>query len=122
MTAAETLRDAARWLMEHEWVQGSAFIPHRAAQREITGGCAMGAIFLVTTVDDAYDRHAADDAIWAVCAVIGDVLPAWNDEPGRTKDEVIEALLRAADLADAETGANTEAVDEPVYEPSLVTR
>lgn len=81
---ADVLDSAANWLDKHDWVQGVLFSGENSA-------CMVGATFLVEK--DATRRVLAQERL-------GNYLvstPAiWNDQPGRTKQEVLDALRGAA--------------------------
>lgn len=85
--AGWVLWNAADYIEKHGWCQNTI---------ETAGGqvCAMGGIIAVgrsNLVD-------AQVAINRMTAHIGRRIPFWNDEPGRTKGQVV-AALRAAALA-----------------------
>lgn len=98
VTAADLLTRAADILLEFEWQQGSA------GSREIGSMCAVGAI--LEAGRDATGLFYSDQAKEA-CAINGtarDVcgiwpLATWNDEPGRTKAEVVARLREAAETS-----------------------
>lgn len=115
-TAADVLRHAALIIEEHGWNQGN----YMDAQGHV---CAMGAIGKALGApwydsgqgfESSYYRiepytshetlHSA--AVLALMAKInpGDRaprgVPEWNDDVGRTRDEVIAALRAAADATD----------------------
>lgn len=102
---AADLRAAADVLERDGWIRGSL---HKLASCG-GGHCALGAIHVATgVVDDwgeeaqtAYQRAADAERLLTRHLNIGP-LPAWNDRPGRTADEVIAALRDAADRAEAE--------------------
>lgn len=94
-STAEHLRRAAQHLLDEGWIQGHAHIPGR-------GSCILGAIEITA-------KHCSVDEInWAVDLVRLELqllgwpwaIAAWNDRPGRTRDEVVGLLqslaLRAA--------------------------
>lgn len=98
-TAAD-LRAAAKLLVEKGWTQG--YYAHDAAGNDTEANtkdavcfCALGALARVRGVSFPSD---VDPMALALCRVIGtrDV-DSWNDAPGRTAEEVIAALLAAAD-------------------------
>lgn len=91
MTPAEVLRKAAEYLETHGWMQGDYGVP---------GGpsCLLGAMRKTTraTTPDY------DIAYWAIRKSVGGRLPVeWNDQPGRTAEEVIAKLREVADQLDA---------------------
>jgi hypothetical protein len=87
MTAAEILRAAAKRLEEKGWCQGSYY--------EATTGrcCAYGAIDRVGMGRDTVTagRLLRD--------YVKDEIEDWNDVEGRTVEEVIAAMLAAAEAA-----------------------
>ncbi len=96
MTAIETQPDYAALIGQHltanGWCQGTDHNGDGAA-------CLRGAINDVVPAD-----HRA--RVWAgITRHVGGSLIAWNDEPGRTLEQVMEALsdadLSGADLSDA---------------------
>ena len=92
-TVANDLLRAAEVLEEWDWCQGQA--------RDGDAFCVMGAIAFVTGEDfmngcilDGSPRfHAAADAFVRLEPRGAD----WNDEPGRTKAEVVARLREAAE-------------------------
>ena len=107
MTAIETQPDYAALIGQHltanGWCQGTDHNGDGAA-------CLRGAINDVVPAD-----HRA--RVWAgITRHVGGSLIAWNDEPGRTLEQVMEALsgadLSGADLRDANlSGANLRGAD-----------
>lgn len=96
-SVAEVLNEAAEYIEEHGHWKRVYFGPAGEA-------CAMGAI--VRGIDPAarrpQDFPSAEYRLWdsAVEAVEGAVgvmlIDLWNDDPRRTKDEVVAALRAAA--------------------------
>ncbi len=94
MTAqvAADLRAAAELLRAEGWCQGSY---------GQAGGprCMDGAILSVTAYPGPYDR--ALSVMRPVLDITATTpLAIWNDTPGRTLDEVLDALERAAQAAE----------------------
>lgn len=113
-TPADTLRNAAVYLTRYGWLQGAYYQPGALTPpADVLGAIAM--VVYGTPVDDPTDialicwRDFADaavtladhlgitadfdtDAGFDIEATIYD----WNDDPGRTADEVIAALNAAA--------------------------
>lgn len=88
----QVLLDAADLIEEKGWIQGANWRPG-------LGYCVFGAINKVTQNDLAFS-----DAVGRVLTEIGRLnqpwtggIARWNDEPGRTKDEVLAALRKAAE-------------------------
>lgn len=95
MTIAEVLEGAANYIEEHGWQQGHAGVP---------GGprCLAGAIHSAIGVEPVH--HGLVDllpkefrsALNAVGKQTQTSPVLWNDLPGRTKEQVIDALRAAA--------------------------
>lgn len=81
------LWNAADYIEAHGWCQGTIKVGVRV--------CAMGA--LSESIGDR-NHVIAQDAVNRLTARVGTYVAQWNDDPGRTKEEVI-AALRAAALA-----------------------
>lgn len=85
--ASNILYRSADVLMLHGWIQGRPSGPD--------GFCVLGAIGLISGAD------ALEPPTELVSRALRDVigrgsLIEWNDDPGRTKSEVIQALQEAA--------------------------
>ena len=90
----QDLLNAAEYIERHGWCQSRAFDGDRA--------CMMGAIYAATggtfrglTVGAVDERYL--NAVMRVL-LIAPSPTRWNDEKGRTKQEVIDALRQAAYL------------------------
>jgi hypothetical protein len=104
---AADLRAAADVLERDGWTQG-VYVANDGCR------CALGAILGVVDPEadtpswfaDAEQQQrftfAADALIKAMDFNLGLYLVDWNDDPGRTADEVIAALRAAADQAEAQ--------------------
>ena len=115
-TPADTLRVAATYLEEHGWTRCRFF--DFTNQLE-PAACVVGAIRYAVygypedslRLDGPLGRHV-ERALWAVADSLGvdvlddlepwldctaDAVQAWNDRPGRTAADVIQALHEAAD-------------------------
>jgi hypothetical protein len=79
----QALLDAADYLESHEWIQ------HQSQTRNDGAVCIVGAIATVCVYSKPYAR-----ALKELTLSIGRDPLMWNDQPGRTKQEVI-AKLRA---------------------------
>lgn len=103
MTPVEVLRKAKALIEERGWTQGE-YVSRDGAH------CARGACYVasgshvlpmypVGHIDDS-----ANDAQYALASAIGKELlhsvSDWNDEPGRTKKEVLAAFDKAIALAE----------------------
>lgn len=99
-TVAEVLRRAADILDENGWGQGWLIDPDGGSC-----ACAVGAIQLasgMTPQEIRYGGLTKELAVRATrffSAVLKSTVSAWNDEPGRTAEEVIAKLREAAELA-----------------------
>lgn len=83
---AVVLRSAADILRRDGWRQGSMGVAGRAA-------CLREAVCRAQGAKPYYGRLARN----ALAAATGDFrIPDWNDEPGRTIDEVLDLLERVA--------------------------
>jgi hypothetical protein len=97
---AADLRAAAEVLRRDGWTQ-EVFCDPSTGSRCAQG--ALDAVYAPRERDGSYDESAEDAAYAQVCAVIGtNRLISWNDEPGRTAEEVIAALEAAADAAEVD--------------------
>jgi len=93
----QALLDAAQYIREHGWCQGK-LITRRG---EV---CMMGAIAMatkspitVTGMEQRIERNQiCDDAINLAVMATNNRGAFWNDDHGRTADEVIAALESAA--------------------------
>lgn len=93
MKPSEILLAAADDLRTNGWCQH--------AERDGRSHCAVGAIReLRGSWNEPDHARAAEDYLRR--AIGGGRIDEWNDTPGRTADEVIEALHAAAVLAESE--------------------
>ena len=97
MTVGWVLLGAAARLRHCGWTQGAyardaAGTPTGSRMPDAVCWCLDGA--LRATAD--FDVDAADIARDALASALGMSVTAWNDSPGRTKDEVIAALETVA--------------------------
>lgn len=90
MTTVEILC-AAQALVGKGWCQGeyTAKIDGKPI-----AWCARGAVLAVCPT-------GASDASWLLWNVVNEDIVHWNDAPGRTQAEVIQAFDRAIELAEA---------------------
>jgi hypothetical protein len=95
MTTHEALKKARAYLLEFGWNHGGA--GQHGGPR-----CAVGAICSVGGFPTLYrdGKHwgtepALRAASHAIGEQVGSQLPGWNDQPGRTFDEVIDAFDKA---------------------------
>lgn len=84
---SRALLDAADYIEKHGWCQGEVFGPDDAV-------CAIGAIMATATNLGILDRAAGLLARYLDIGI--DRVARWNDDPSRTKDQVISALREAA--------------------------
>lgn len=66
---------------------------------EIGSRCMLGALYCEYDMDPAPNIHAAYDAV--VASIGTGLIADWNDSPQRTQDDVVAALVRAAEIAEA---------------------
>jgi hypothetical protein len=78
------LLDAIKLIEKHGWVQG------KRGHANI-GYCAVGAV-----VNSTMDYWASGKAITAMEKQVPYGVASWNDAPGRTKEEVIAMMRKAA--------------------------
>jgi hypothetical protein len=97
---AADLRAAAEVLERDGWTQG--------VYHDLESGCrcaqgALDSIYGAHEAEGSYDQAVEEAANDHLAAVIGTPrIISWNDEPGRTADEVIAALRAAADAAEVQ--------------------
>jgi hypothetical protein len=125
LTPADILRGAARYLQLHGWTQGNLYADTGHTTNASPFGvaaCALGAIGMAALgkrvqddpefPDEWREYQRASNALDDYLTITGakNTVPApngespdaasvgdWNDAPGRTAEEVIAALLAAAD-------------------------
>lgn len=104
---ADVLDDAADYIEAHGWCRTSLLTPDGRV-------CAMGAIAMSQQAIDIHVQNA-DAVLWtwkreraevvAAAEALGSVvdssdpyspIPHWNDDPARTKQEVLDAFRAAA--------------------------
>ena len=85
LSAPEVLKEAAQIIEEHGWVQGK---PGRPGE----GYCMVGAIQEVSGFTPCLIT-----AVGLVRSITQEDLAYWNDQPGRTKEEVLHVLRKAAE-------------------------
>jgi hypothetical protein len=129
VTPADILRNAARYLHRYGWTQGDFFNTTLTGGPAFPPACATGAITMAVYGhptdprgnDPEYDDRADlcnramrcldhflstgdyvtdPDPFGRVCPSPIEVVTDWNDEEGRTLDEVTAALTDAADQWD----------------------
>lgn len=97
-TANEMLNKAADYLETHEWLQHKMW-------DDKGGACLLGAM---ETIYSDYGVSSYTDPAWdefklayrQLYQVIGtDMVACWNDQPGRTKEQVVKALREASENA-----------------------
>ncbi len=130
-TPAELLRGAATYLRLHGWTTGQFYDLTGGTSDAFPPACAAGAITIaaygrciasgICTLDEPEPEHydamramrvlaeyldgrPAEDESFPPSSI--DVIGDWNDHPGRTLDDVLDALNTAAnDNAAATTGS-----------------
>ena len=85
MSPGEILNAAADAIEEHGWTQGRFGTQH-------VGFCAMGAMRHVSGLSTVIEESAAYDLLRAHVGSTS----YWNDEPGRTKEQVVTVLRKVA--------------------------
>ena len=94
MTPTEILKEARRLIAEKGWTQGS-FARHSNGDPIGPLGdnaacyCALGAIRKTGNGPEQVF------AVFALADVVGDYVSDWNDDPARTKEEVLAAFDEA---------------------------
>jgi len=100
MTPRQLLARARAIIMERGWTQWAYY-------RRNEGFCLTGALWsaagvsdesLVNGITHVEDPTAFKTARAELREVTGSLLVAWNDTPGRTRDEVVAALAAAEAL------------------------
>jgi hypothetical protein len=113
-TPADTLRAARALIAEKGWTQGSVAVD---AAGKLTDAadldraacfCAWGAVIAVTRFHDNEECRAIErDACRLLARAIGKSsighIIIWNDEAGRTREEVLTAFDKAIALAETES-------------------
>ncbi len=105
--AAEILRKAAyRVGQPGAWTQhylgrledGTGTFARRAVHEDsVRSRCLLGALYCEHDLDPRANIHAAYEAI--VRAIGTSLVADWNDDPARRQEEVVGALLEAAEIA-----------------------
>lgn len=92
MTPKEILVEAKRLLEEKGWCQG-------VFQDEGSRYCSVEAVCQAMTLPD--HETSADEGLIILASVIGNTaIDEWNDDPSRTKEEVLTAFDKAIKLAE----------------------
>ena len=92
MTTIDILTEAKRLIEKNGFIQES-FVKWDEIT-ETVKYCASGAILVAGEYDDT------DEALEAMCSATEcSVITSWNDEPGRTKKEVLDAFDKAIVIA-----------------------
>lgn len=121
-TPADTLRVAAGYLDEHGWTRCRFFDNDEEPQ---PAACLVGAVryavYGYPNAELSLDRplgHHVDKALYVLAGFLGvdvldglepwldctaDAVQAWNDRPGRTAEQVTQAMREAADVYECET-------------------
>ncbi len=90
----QMLLNAAKDLEQNGWCQ--RVLHNRKDEKCILG--ALGLAWVYMSRDDGMPLGQSHYR-WAECsltAAMGEPVPLWNDQPGRTKDEVLEMLRTVA--------------------------
>ena len=98
MTADEILDAAADLLEKEGWIQSNLVSPE--------GRCAIGAIRRVQDMNGSLIQYMfgspknpiplQDTPTYVLQSFLGQAVATWNDQKGRTKEEVVQALRDAA--------------------------
>lgn len=103
MTKLQTLKTARRLLADVGWCQFE--IRHRDSE-EITAYCAIGALYAATNLEFNKDFRSAQrvlenllppNGIFRISSVV-----MFNDDPDRTKDEILDLFDRAIAVVEKE--------------------
>jgi hypothetical protein len=87
MKTSAILVEARQYLIDHGWIQGRLYAASGAV-------CALGATFFACPTNP-YQRETAQDCLSMICKDIG----RWNDEPGRTIENVLALFDEAVSMA-----------------------
>ena len=109
---AKTVKEvmiAARWIIDNfGWCQGSFYKGKNGERvyrdmlhdKEQLGCCCLvGALRLVEADHDIYNQTVFNLCVQNKVVPLGTNLTTWNDEPGRTKEQVIKLLDKAIEKA-----------------------
>lgn len=114
---AAALRRAADLIEEHGWTQGDYFRTRDGEPFEGLDewefGCSMCALGALRVADARDDEDRFEEAVAALTRGLeatpgielfeGAEIACWNDEPGRTAEEVVAQMRATADRLDKET-------------------
>ena len=105
MKSSNILEDAADYIEQHGWCQQDYFNANGNV-------CTQGAIMAVRTRYEADNiniystsndidtiTEAFLEALDQVSLFVGDAVSLWNDDPDRTKEEVVKTLRKVAEVA-----------------------
>jgi hypothetical protein len=114
--AQQMLADAFE-LIRSGWCQGMtaqdemgrAIEPSSAFARSWSATGALERVWRRTTLDDELALKAFERANLALTAAVRDVPVRWNDEPGRTREDVLDAFASAERLVCTDREAALEA-------------
>jgi hypothetical protein len=106
VSSASVLSEAARLIRDEGWIQfhsESNWVSADTLGHVFHARCALKAIQdAVGRRDDSCPGDDFARVVWCFAEAHGGLSPvAFNDEAGRTAAEVVAALLKAADLAEA---------------------
>lgn len=111
MTAVDLLKETRRLIDEIGWTQGAYARDDRGAFADVEDPkavcfCLSGAIrrARLNLDEAAYSDSATAATLFIAEAGPGRSIPAWNDAPSRTKDDVLKTLDKAIELAGARHG------------------
>jgi hypothetical protein len=93
---------------------GRAIEPSSAFARSWSAAGALERVWRRALVGDDVSLEAFERANLALAAVVKDAPQRWNDVPGRTRAQVLEALIRAPKFLSAGNRAPHSLVDDLV--------
>ena len=117
--AEQMLRDA-HGLIESGWCQGAGAVdemgrpiePSSAFARRWSAAGALERVWRRSDEDQDEALEAFERANLALAAAVRDVPQRWNDDAGRTQDDVLAALTRAQRFIGSRDYAPHELVDD----------
>lgn len=97
MKGYEVLELAAEYIEKNGWHKGASFGPRRSPDLDETA-CLVGSFCKVIGTDVSQERLYGGAYKLMQSVVSNPRISQWNDAPGRTKQEVLDALQKAAKL------------------------
>lgn len=101
MNTGQVVRNAAKMIEKHGWIQG-------ALGSHASGFCIAGAVAAVTTpaIQNGFDSNIRQKTFDEFTKWLRELesmnlfIPEWNDKEGRTKEEVLLYMNKFADEMD----------------------